>query len=150
MTHADSALPVLRMPLDRLEGRTGRTFHDEPSDPDVWTDRGIGLAELHGDQDLYTLPAMRLTLDSAAHRAYRPLVAVILTEVPYMDSSAFGALVGAQKRLRGRRGLLVLSGVQAQVRSKLRICGLIKVFPVMPSLEDALHYLDKYDPDRIV
>jgi anti-anti-sigma factor len=53
-----------------------------------------------------------------------------MDEVPFIDSSAIGWLIHAQKTFRGAGGRLVLHSVQPQVRNILTLLKLERVVPI--------------------
>ena len=57
-----------------------------------------------------------------------------MDDVPYLDSSAIGWLIGMQKQFRAAGGMLVLHSVQTPVRNVL---SLLKIERVVPIAADA-------------
>ncbi len=66
-----------------------------------------------------------LGADWAAQR-----VALDMDAVPYLDSSAIGWFIQAQKQFRASGGLLVLHSVQPHVRNILTLLKIEKVVPI--------------------
>jgi len=60
-----------------------------------------------------------------------------LRQVAFMDSSALGALIGGIKKMRGL-GTLAVSGANGPVLQLLKLTRMDKVFPLYPSITDAL------------
>jgi anti-sigma B factor antagonist len=73
-------------------------------------------------------------------------VIVDLKEVSFIDSSGLSALVSGLKALREHAGELSLCQPQPQALKALRLTLLDRVFPIFPSLEQALHEGDLYSP----
>jgi anti-sigma B factor antagonist len=115
--------------------------------------RTIALDDSHGDvrvvvvrgeHDIYTAPALRDRLDEAlaAEHAGGPIGVVIdLSGATFLDSSILGALLEARRQALERRlGYVVCLGGEPEpgVQRILEITGLVPVFPVVRSLEEAL------------
>ena len=60
-----------------------------------------------------------------------------LRQVGFMDSSALGALIGGIKKMRGL-GTLAVSGANGPVLQLLKLTRMDKVFPLYPSIDDAV------------
>lgn len=93
--------------------------------------------DLVGSLDVATAPTVRASLLEAADRGDHQLV-VDLTRVEFLDSTGLGALIGAQRRAKEAGGEIRLLVPDGQILRLLRITGLLKVFGVYSSLEDAL------------
>jgi anti-sigma B factor antagonist len=61
-----------------------------------------------------------------------------LTHVPYVDSAGLGALVGAYTSYHKSGRAMVLSGVNDRVLKLLQITRLESLFPIFPTLGDAV------------
>lgn len=109
--------------------------------------KSIALDDSHGDvlvvlvsgeQDIYTAPALRDRLDQALG-AERGLI-VDLTKATFLDSSILGALLEARRQAQERGlGFVVCLGDSPEpgVERILEITGLVPVFPVVRSREEA-------------
>ncbi len=62
-------------------------------------------------------------------------------DVEFMDSSGFGCLVTALKRVRENGKQLCLSGINSQLRAVLELTGTDRVFPIFPALDDAIAHV---------
>ncbi|MBA2320181.1 MAG: STAS domain-containing protein [Deltaproteobacteria bacterium] len=60
-----------------------------------------------------------------------------LSGVPFLDSTALGALVGLRKRL-GAEGGIAIAGAQPAVRNLFRLTRLDTVFPLFATVADAV------------
>jgi anti-sigma B factor antagonist len=121
--------------------------------------RTISLDDSHGDvlfvvvrgeHDIYTAPALRDRLDqalggvtdAAAPAAKKPVgVAVDLSGATFLDSSILGALLEARRQALERGiGYVVCLGEAPEpgVQRILEITGLVPVFPVVRSRDEAL------------
>jgi anti-sigma B factor antagonist len=116
--------------------------------------RTISLDDSHGDvrvvvvrgeHDIYTAPALRDRLDQAlgtADDSSSPTgVVVDLSGATFLDSSILGALLEARRQaLEESIGYVVSLGRDPEpgVQRILEITGLVPVFPVVRSIEEAL------------
>ncbi len=95
------------------------------------------VVRVAGEIDVYTAPALREEL--AAQQEAGPVDLVVdLTDVPFMDSTGLGVLVGALKRARTSGGDLRLVISQEKVLKVFRITALTQVFDIHATLEEAL------------
>ena len=119
--------------------------------------RTIALDDSHGDvlfvvvrgeHDIYTAPALRDRLDQAlgggteAGTGEKPVgVVVDLSSATFLDSSILGALLEARRQaLEKGVGYVVCLGDAPEpgVQRILEITGLVPVFPVVRSRDEAL------------
>lgn len=104
------------------------------------TSRRVGdrtVVQVAGEIDVYTAPALREEL--AAQQEVGPVHLVVdLTDVPFMDSTGLGVLVGALKRARTTGGDLRLVIDQEKVLKVFRITALTQVFQIHETLDEAL------------
>lgn len=95
------------------------------------------VVKVTGEIDVYTAPALREELQAHQEAGAADLV-VDLTEVPFMDSTGLGVLVGSLKRARTTGGSLRLVIDQEKVLKVFRITALTQVFEIYPTLDEAL------------
>lgn len=65
-------------------------------------------------------------------------IAVDLTNIDFIDSSGFGALISLLKKVRTAGGQLFLCGLNSEVRDLMTILQLEQVFVVKSTVEEAL------------
>ena len=65
-------------------------------------------------------------------------VVMDLSNVGFVDSQGLGALISCLKVLRQSDGSLTVTNLSESVEAVLRITRLIRVFDVLPTVEDAL------------
>jgi anti-sigma B factor antagonist len=99
---------------------------------------GMNVFELSGSLDIATSPTVRASLTEASERGDHRII-VNLSDVEFLDSTGLGALIGAQRRAKEYNGDVRLVAKEGQILRLLRITGLLKVFAVYPTLDDALH-----------
>jgi anti-sigma B factor antagonist len=83
---------------------------------------------ISGEVDLSCADALLKCLGEAASKSAH--ITVDLSNVTFIDSSGLGALVVAQKQLRGNDGSLTLRSPQKQARAVIRIAGLDEMLPI--------------------
>lgn len=111
--------------------------HHEDLSIHVHVSGGMNVFELTGSMDLATSPTVRAALTEATERGDHKLI-VDLTKVDFLDSTGLGALIGAQRRAREFEGEVRLVAQEGQIMRLLRITGLLKIFGVYPTLDEAL------------
>jgi anti-sigma B factor antagonist len=113
--------------------------HDELS-IDLKTEDGgeTLLFKLRGSLDLATAPTVRAALSEAAEKGSQHLI-VDLTQLEFLDSTGLGVLIGAHRRAAEHGGSLRLIVSDGPISRLLNITGLIAVFSVYHSLDDARH-----------
>jgi anti-sigma B factor antagonist len=104
-------------------------------------DRRIGddthVVTVTGEVDLFTAPEFKQRV-IAAVAAGAEHVIVDLTGTQFIDSSSLGALIVANRRLKGRGARLVVACNAEPIIKTFRITGLDSVFDVVGSLDAAL------------
>ncbi len=90
-----------------------------------------------GELDVYTAPKLRGLLADLIKDATRRLYVINLSDVDYIDSTGLGVIVGALKRARSRRSDVVLVVASERLHKVFRCTGLVQVFAIYPSEDDA-------------
>jgi anti-sigma B factor antagonist len=90
-----------------------------------------------GRLDLLAATAMKRRLETLLAEGWTQLV-VDLAEVPFIDSSGLGALIGALKAARIGGGDLRIARPNEQVRYVLEVSTLDRVFALYATVEEAL------------
>ncbi len=98
---------------------------------------GIPVLDVVGEIDIYTTPQFKEAV-SAAIDENNPAIIINMTQVTYMDSSGFGTLLSATKRLRPLDGALYLTGCNESIQRMLQITRLNTIFGVYATEEEAL------------
>jgi anti-sigma B factor antagonist len=98
---------------------------------------GVPILDVAGEIDIYTTPQFKEAV-SAAIDAGMPAIVINMTKVTYMDSSGFGTLLSATKRLRPVNGGLHLSGCNDAITRMLQITRLNTIFGVHATEEEAI------------
>ena len=92
---------------------------------------------VRGTMDIATSPTVRAALLEAAERGHHD-INDYLTQLEFLDSTGLGALIGAHKRAKEHGGRIRLVAHDGQILRLLRITGLLGVFSVYNTLDDAL------------
>src|SRR6185437_12065107 len=98
---------------------------------------GQAVVALSGELELLDIPAVASHL-IAVVAAYGPSIIVDLAGLALIDPCGLDVLVRMLRWTRECGGGLSLAGPQQQVRRVLEITGLIDVFPVYSSVEQAV------------
>lgn len=117
--------------------------HDELSIDLRTEDDGETLVfKLRGSLDLATSPTARAALIEATEKGCHDLI-VDLTQLEFLDSTGLGALIGAHRRTAERGGSLRLIVTDGPIARLLNITGLVRVFAVYRTLDDARNDRDR-------
>ncbi|GAB3587843.1 anti-sigma factor antagonist [Calidifontibacter terrae] len=95
------------------------------------------VVHVAGEIDLSTAPKLRAELTRSIEEGHRQIVLDII-DVPFLDSTGLGVLVGRLKALRLEDGDMVLVTDQDRTLRNFHITGLDKVFRIFPTVEEAL------------
>ncbi len=95
------------------------------------------VVAVSGEIDVYTAPALREKISELVADGRHRLV-VDLTYVDFLDSTGLGVLVGGLNRVKSHDGTLALVCTQEKILKVFRITGLTTVFPISPTLGEAL------------
>jgi anti-sigma B factor antagonist len=98
---------------------------------------GIGVIALEGEVDVYTAPKLKSRLIDLVDEGKYDII-IDLQKVEFMDSSGLGVLVGGLKRVKSHQGSISLVVTQENILKIFRITGLVKVFPIFSSEEEAV------------
>jgi len=97
----------------------------------------VPVLDVVGEIDIYTTPQFKEAV-SAAIDENKPAIIINMTQVTYMDSSGFGTLLSATKRLRPLDGALYLTGCNDSIQRMLQITRLNTIFGVYATEDEAL------------
>lgn len=101
---------------------------------------GIKVLNLAGEVDVYTAPRFKEAVNAIIDSGQRHLV-VNMERVTYMDSSGFGTLLSATKRLKPVGGTVNLVKCSGSIDRILRITRLDAVFRIHGSVDEAIKSL---------
>jgi anti-sigma B factor antagonist len=118
--------------------------NDDPSDVSFLITRrelahDTSLLSVEGDLDLASAPSLKWALADLQTAGSRHVV-VDLAKVSFIDSTALGVLVGAQRHLDP--GIkLAIACAEENVLRIFELTGLDGMFEIVPTLQDALGYV---------
>jgi anti-sigma B factor antagonist len=99
--------------------------------------RGRTVVDVAGEVDVYTAPKLREQLVTLVDSGHVDII-VNMADVEFLDSTGLGVLVGGLKRVKSREGSLRLVCTQERILKVFRITGLVKVFPIHASVDEAV------------
>ncbi|KNX36127.1 anti-sigma factor antagonist [Luteipulveratus halotolerans] len=97
----------------------------------------VTVVTLAGEVDVFSAPTLRDEMSTVIARGGTRLLAD-LTDVPFLDSTGLGVLVGRLKTVRVQDGELRLVISSDRVLRNFQITGLDKVFRIYPTVEEGL------------
>lgn len=103
------------------------------------------VLELVGEVDAYTCPKFRDAMIKSLEGDNSDLI-IVMDRVEYIDSTGLGALVGGLKRVSEKDGRISIVCDNPQVSKVFEITGLVKVFPMFRTLEEAEAALRRHTP----
>jgi anti-sigma B factor antagonist len=105
------------------------------------SEAGHYVIAARGEIDLFTAPELKQVITEVIENGERR-VAIDLSEVSFLDSTALGVLIGAVKRLRSRGGALAVINTDSSIAKTFEITGLDQIFTIVASRTEALEALD--------
>jgi anti-sigma B factor antagonist len=105
------------------------------------SEAGHYVIAARGEIDLFTAPELKQVITEVIENGERR-VAIDLSEVSFLDSTALGVLSGAVKRLRSRGGALAVVNTDSSIAKTFEITGLDQIFTIVASRTEALEALD--------
>lgn len=98
---------------------------------------GFKVLDVAGEIDVYTAPQFKEAVNQIVDSGQRNLI-VNMADVSYMDSSGFGTLLSATKRLRPDGGSVNLIAANSAIDRMLRITRLNTVFGTFRTVDEAI------------
>jgi anti-anti-sigma factor len=105
-------------------------------DLSVRTAGGVTIAQLIGEVDIASVPALREQLLRLLRPGSSRLV-IDLSEVSFCDASGLAVLVSTARRARLLGGFLHLAAMSPQVSRALQLAGLLRNFAIFPTVQAA-------------
>jgi anti-sigma B factor antagonist len=96
----------------------------------------IEVLKLKGEIDVYTAPDLKAVVAGMLAEDIDHLI-IDMAQVSYMDSSAFGVLLGALKTVKPRGGTVCLACCSATIEKILGLTKLNTVFAVHKTVQEA-------------
>ena len=98
---------------------------------------GTMVLDVTGEIDVYTAPQFKEAVNTIIATGQKHLI-IDMGNVTYMDSSGFGVLLSATKRLRPEGGTINLVRCNTVIGRVLKITRLDTVFATYDNMDDAL------------
>jgi anti-sigma B factor antagonist len=98
---------------------------------------GFPILEVAGEIDIYTAPLFKQAVVDLVAAGHRDLF-IDMAHVRFMDSSGFGTLLGATKRLRPQGGSLHLFHCSSTIEKMLHLIRLDTIIALHPTESDAI------------
>jgi len=96
------------------------------------------VVSVSGELDMYTAPSFKEQIHEALNNGHTRIV-VDLSACEFLDSTALGILLTANKHLSEQNGRLVLVAADRDVVKVFQITGLDRVFTIVPTRASALN-----------
>ena len=94
------------------------------------------VVEVIGEIDVFTSPEVKEVLAQQVRDGHRHFV-IDLSKVAYIDSTGLGALIAGLKGARENGGSVAVVAANQQIRRIFDITGLVKIFSMFDSLDEA-------------
>ena len=94
---------------------------------------GYTILHVKGPLNIHTI----FEFQSALRAETSPALVVDFTDVPFIDSTGLGALVGAQVAAQKANSKLAFAGMNPQVKALLDMTHVSQFFKVFPTVQDA-------------
>jgi anti-sigma B factor antagonist len=98
---------------------------------------GLPILEVKGEIDVFTAPLFKQAVVNLVSEGNRHLF-LDMSGVEFMDSSGFGTLLGATKRLRPEGGSMHLFACSPTIERMLHLIRLDMIVGVHPNEEEAI------------
>ncbi|HTE19739.1 MAG TPA: STAS domain-containing protein [Armatimonadota bacterium] len=103
---------------------------------DVHQVSGIPVLKVTGEIDIYTAPMFKQAVVNMVTEGSKNVI-IDLSGVTFMDSSGFGTLLGATRRLRPSGGGLHLAAPNSTIQRMLRLTRLDSIMRIYDTIEEA-------------
>lgn len=103
---------------------------------DVQRVSGFPVLSVSGEIDIYTAPLFKQAVVRLVSEGNNDVI-IDLTNVTFMDSSGFGTLLGATRRLRPSGGGLYLAGPNSTIQRMLRLTRLDTIMRIFETPQQA-------------
>ena len=97
---------------------------------------GIPVLKVTGEIDIYTAPMFKQAVVNMVTEGSKNVI-IDLSGVTFMDSSGFGTLLGATRRLRPSGGGLHLAAPNSTIQRMLRLTRLDSIMRIYDTIEEA-------------
>jgi anti-anti-sigma factor len=95
------------------------------------------IVSVAGEVDMSNSPKLREALFDLIQKRQQKSLVVDLAGVPSMDSSGIATLMESLHEIRKSEGNIILVGVHESLRGVLSLTGLLGMFDIRPTVDDA-------------
>ena len=106
---------------------------------------GLPVLRVDGEIDIYTAPLFKQAVVKLVSEGNNDVI-IDLSQVSFMDSSGFGTLLGATRRLRPGGGGLHLAGANNTIQRMLRLTRLDSIMRIYDTVDAAAHAVSQGGP----
>ena len=110
---------------------------DKPLEVDVAREGSGAVLRMHGSARMADADLMRATLEKLTGSQVTPIV-LDMSDLDFICSTGLGAIISGHLRTRHYQGRVCLVGPKASVLELLETTRLTKLFPIYPSIEQAM------------
>lgn len=100
--------------------------------------KGVLSVDLEGEFDMHAVDLFKETVDSGLNGSGIKDLMIKMHEVPFIDSSGIGALLGRYKKIAHAGGKIALTGVQVPVKKILELSGILDIMKLYDDENEAL------------
>ena len=101
------------------------------------------VARVSGELDLSSAARFRDLMDNELRKSAVPTVVVNLKDLTFVDSTGLGVILGRHKTVTSWGGRFILSDVAPKVISMLEMAGLLPVFQIGGTEEEAIKLAER-------
>lgn len=107
------------------------------------------MIRISGEIDHHTSQELRRQTESALAQMGGRNIIFDFAEVDFMDSSGIGMMIGRYKQLQAFGGRIAIACANEKIAEIIRLSGLMQLFPMFPTIEDALAYTEGRESDAV-
>ncbi len=101
------------------------------------------VVKITGELDLVTANELRERLDKAIDEMFTKNLFLDLTCVNFIDSSGLGVILGRYRKIQEKRGIMVLYGMNSNIKRILELSGILSIIPAFNSENEAWTFLER-------
>lgn len=101
------------------------------------------VARVSGELDLSSAARFRNLMDNELRKSAVPNVVINLKDLTFVDSTGLGVILGRHKTVTSWGGRFILSDVAPKVISMLEMAGLLPVFQIGGTEEEAVKLAER-------
>ena len=99
---------------------------------------GVMTAAMHGELDHHTAGGLREEIDGTAKQVKPKVLRLDFTEVPFMDSSGIGLILGRVRMTALWNGRVAVAGLSPQLRRMVELSGIASLAALEDPVKEAV------------